>query len=81
MLIKSEETLTCESSCEPAWPLSCDGVCIGMLWSGCCCWGSTVDLWELEHQFGGWGSAPTCPLFQRPDLCEGNLLWRRGLGV
>ena len=52
-----------------------------MLWSGCCCWGVTVDLWELEHQFGGWGGATTGPLFKWPDLCEGNLLWRGGLGV
>ena len=77
----SEEALTCERSREPAWPLSRDGVCIGMLWSGCCCWGVTVDLWELEHQFGGWGGATTGPLFKWPDLCEGNLLWRGGLGV
>lgn len=73
--INNVETLTCESSCEPAWPLSRDGMRIGMLWSGCCR-GATVDLGKLEHQFGGWGVAPTCPLFQRPNLCERNLLWR-----
>lgn len=76
----SEETLTCESSCEPAWPLSCNGVSIGMLWSGCC-WGATVDFWELEHQFRGWSGAPACPLVQHPNLREGEVLWRRGLGV
>lgn len=75
MHIDSEETLTCESSCEPAWPLSCNGVSIGMLWSGCC-WGATADFWELEHQFRGWSGAPACPLVQHPNLCEGSLLWR-----
>lgn len=78
--IDHDEPLTCESSCETTWPLSCNGVSIGVLWSGCC-WGATVHFWELEHQFRRWSGAPTRPLFQYPDLCEGNLLWRWGLGV
>lgn len=73
--------LTGESSRESAWPFPRNGVCIGMLWSSCWCWGATIDLWELEHQFGGWSVAPSCPLFQCPDLREGNLLWRWRLGV
>lgn len=76
------EPLTCECSCKPAWPLSCNGVTKRVLLGGCCwCWGAAVDLWELEDQFGGGTAAPTCPLLQHPDLCEGNLLWRRRLGV
>lgn len=75
------ETLTCESSRKPAWPLSCNGVTECVLWSGRCCWGSAVDLRELEHQFRGGSSAPACPVLQHPDLREGNLLWRGWLGV
>lgn len=76
----NEETLTCERSCETAWPLSCDGVRIGVLRGG---WrpGGAVDLRELKYQLGGRGGAPRRPVFKRPDLCEGNLLRGRGLGV
>lgn len=52
-----------------------------MLWSGCC-WRIAVDLRKLEQQFGRWSVASGRPaLFQGPNLCEGNLLWRWGLGV
>lgn len=80
---KSKWTPTCESSCEPTWPLPCDGVCVGLLRSGCCCncRGATVHFRELEHQFGWGGGASSWPLFQRPDLCEGNLFWGGWLGV
>lgn len=67
-LLRYEEILTGESSCESTWSLSCDGVGVGMLWSSCNR-GAAVDLWELEHQFGGWGGASSCPLFEWPNLC------------
>lgn len=80
MQIDKEGILTGESSCKPARPFSRNGVCIGVLWSGCYR-GAAVDLWELEYQFGGWGGCPSCLLLQWPNLGKGNLLWGRGLGM